>query len=432
MNTIELVKQLYSTHPYPKVSADDKIINKPIDRYRYSVADPYYLTHKRLPSKPLRILDAGCGTGKKTLALAIANPSSEVVGIDFSGQAIALAKDRQQQAGLRQVTFVAMPIERAADLGGVFDYIHCDDTLYLMDNPTARLRALGSLLASDGVLRVTLHNLYGRLNYLRAQTAAQHLGLFELESHEGIAWLRSFFGALQSGVFLREQTWDAQKAEEDEYVLQNHLLVGDKAFTLDEALSMVRAAGLAFVEMGDHLAWTPTSLLDSAHPFYEPALDKVQSLDREAQLKLFYALQFNGRLFDLVCCPTDAMRPSGVTRNGNCVTELHPSMLYEDVVAEARTCAANGTPWAISQYVPYLGPVFLAGAALDLFVILSTQRVWPMSDLLHVWKTLRPTRLLDLRQKDAEEVAEEMQLYLATLEQIHVAYVTVDETQPLA
>src|SRR5437588_10569912 len=36
------------------------------------------------PSSSIRLLDAGCGTGEKTVRFACAFPNAEVIGIDFS------------------------------------------------------------------------------------------------------------------------------------------------------------------------------------------------------------------------------------------------------------------------------------------------------------------------------------------------------------
>src|SRR5260370_12338726 len=50
-------------------------------------------------SDNVRILDAGCGTGLSTLALATLNPGASVEGVDFSSRSLDLARHTPEAPG---------------------------------------------------------------------------------------------------------------------------------------------------------------------------------------------------------------------------------------------------------------------------------------------------------------------------------------------
>ncbi len=70
--------------------------------------------------KPGRALDLGCGTGTNSLYLA--QHGFQVVGVDFSPKAVALARSKQRQTGL-PVEFVNADVTRLDFLKEPFDLI---------------------------------------------------------------------------------------------------------------------------------------------------------------------------------------------------------------------------------------------------------------------------------------------------------------------
>jgi len=100
-----------------------------------------------------RVLDAGCGMGWSTLALARALPGAVVHGLDSDAASIAEARRHAQEAGLGdRVTFTA---GNAAELGGgPYDLVCVFEALHDMGEPVAALRAARAALTPGGAVLV--------------------------------------------------------------------------------------------------------------------------------------------------------------------------------------------------------------------------------------------------------------------------------------
>src|SRR5690348_816245 len=70
-----------------------------------------------------RVLDVGCATGGNLMAMALAFPESDFVGIDLSPKQIATARDTARAVGLTNVRFEAVSITDVDDSMGSFDYV---------------------------------------------------------------------------------------------------------------------------------------------------------------------------------------------------------------------------------------------------------------------------------------------------------------------
>lgn len=105
----------------------------------------------------LRVLELGCGAGR--WALLMAPLVQSVVAVDFSSEMIALAKNRAESAGVRNVRFI---------IGTAQDFLlpECYDVIYLsgvdqyLDDTSLRatISHAAAMLAQNGILidRVTI------------------------------------------------------------------------------------------------------------------------------------------------------------------------------------------------------------------------------------------------------------------------------------
>ncbi len=103
---------------------------------------------------PARVVDVACGTGWSSIAMAQAYPTILVDAIDLDQDAIAVARQYADQAGVAgRVTFSVM---NASDLSksGRYDLVTIFEALHDMSRPVEALQAAREALSDDGALLV--------------------------------------------------------------------------------------------------------------------------------------------------------------------------------------------------------------------------------------------------------------------------------------
>lgn len=103
---------------------------------------------------PARVADVACGTGWSSIAMALAYPGVHVDGVDLDPDAIAVARQNAERAGVAdRVTF---SVTDAADLAtpGGYDLVTIFEALHDMSRPVDALGAARQLLAHDAIMIV--------------------------------------------------------------------------------------------------------------------------------------------------------------------------------------------------------------------------------------------------------------------------------------
>jgi SAM-dependent methyltransferase len=99
-----------------------------------------------------RCLDAGCGGGDVTRALASRVPDGSVVGIDLDAVKLEAARDDAERLGLRNVEYRLGDVTQPLDGHGTFDVVFVRFVLCHLRDPQATLRHLIARLVPDGLL----------------------------------------------------------------------------------------------------------------------------------------------------------------------------------------------------------------------------------------------------------------------------------------
>ncbi|MEN9204395.1 MAG: class I SAM-dependent methyltransferase [Thermostichales cyanobacterium SZTDM-1c_bins_54] len=256
------LQRLYDRQPYPLLPIEMPVRDHWQEQFKVHLGTAQYVrTHTLVSAAGKRLLNAGCGSGVETLLLAEANPGATIVALDFSATSVQVAEQRLRYHGFPDVEFYVMDLLQVGELGYTFDFITCNDTLYLLDDPQAGLNALAKVLHPEGILRANLHNYYGRRDKLEVQEALRLLRLGGLGLEEAVAQTRQILGAIKPGSWRRVMTW-TQEAEQfpDDMIVNNFLLEGDKGYSVAETLAMLQRAGLDLVSWVDAASWDPRQI----------------------------------------------------------------------------------------------------------------------------------------------------------------------------
>jgi SAM-dependent methyltransferase len=101
-----------------------------------------------------KVLEAGCGTGAQTIALAQRSPGAQFRSVDISADSITEAKRRADQAGLTNIEFQQRDIFALPFDAESFDHVFVCFLLEHLARPVEALSILSKLLRPSGTITV--------------------------------------------------------------------------------------------------------------------------------------------------------------------------------------------------------------------------------------------------------------------------------------
>jgi SAM-dependent methyltransferase len=259
-------------------------------------------------SEPLRVLDAGCGTGRSSVAAARLNPGASVLGIDVSAAAVDLARERARAAGLGDLAFAVHDLATLnPDDFGRFDFVICRHVLGHADGPARLLGALARCLDPRGLVLATFPARKGRrapqaLRQTIDALAPVSAGLEERTriGLEILQALRPDHPILQRLAEVQARTWVGHPrpvpeaapggtASPDDLVrLVRDALIDQHAWTLDEASALLAQAGLRLLYAATPWHWHPDQSFGPTLP--EPLHNRLDRIDPPQLSRLIDAL----------------------------------------------------------------------------------------------------------------------------------------------
>lgn len=166
------VKDQYEDNPFPRW------VRLPDDRRKTSFGQWVtsklgYFSPPDFLQQPVRLLVAGCGTGREVILANKQWMTSQILAVDLSRTSLAYAIRMAKELG------VADYIEfKQADILGLnnlpkqynnFDVICCGGVLHHMEDPIEGWQALVKLLRPGGIMRVALYSELGRRCVVKAR-----------------------------------------------------------------------------------------------------------------------------------------------------------------------------------------------------------------------------------------------------------------------
>lgn len=159
------VREQYEAHPYPRWHDPG---TWQISDYQHTLKRhfPQALAQWKPMERPLRVLVAGCGTGRHALRLARYFTPLAVTAVDLSLAALAWGKLQSERLQC-QLDWYQGDLLAIQQLGQTFDVIECSGVLHHMDNPLAGLQALADVLKPGGVIKIALYSRSARQTITR-------------------------------------------------------------------------------------------------------------------------------------------------------------------------------------------------------------------------------------------------------------------------
>jgi 2-polyprenyl-3-methyl-5-hydroxy-6-metoxy-1,4-benzoquinol methylase len=432
---LEKIRQQFDAAPYPRTPLETTPKNSPNDLYIHNLITSFYLRNRQVISTEGKlILDAGCGTGYKSLILALANPGAKIVGVDLSDESIKLARHRLEYHHCENAEFYTMPLEELPSLGLQFDYINNDEVLYLLPDPVAGLQAMKSVLKPDGIIRTNFHSSLQRFIFHRGQELFTELGLMEgAPDDEQLALVREVMRSLKDHIFIKTNAWREAYETDDQLLLANYLLRGDKGWTIPEFFAALRAADLEFINMVNWRNWDLTDLFKSFDELPVSLLMNLADKSIEEQLHLFELVQPVHRLLDLWCGHPDAALPNPPVSEWSweewqhATVHLHPQINTPQLKDDLMTCVVQLKMFEISKYLRLTDAPVNIDSAIAACLVPLTEAPQPVTALVERWTKIRPVHPVTLEPTDPAEVFDLVQHLLIRLEEL--GYVLL-ETHP--
>jgi len=428
---LERMRRQFDFGPYPRSPIDKAPREDSNELFIHNIATPYYLRYqKTIDVAEKTILDAGCGTGYKALALAHANPGAQIVGIDLSPHSIDLAKQRLAYHNRQgSVEFHVLSIENLPQLGMGFDYINCDEVLYFFDDIARGLTALKAVLKPNGIIRSNLHSQFQRRSYFQAQELMNLMGLMEDDAEEyAIPVVIETMKALLPHVFLKQYTWKPYYEEESsesgkEAILANHLLRGDKGYRISDLFDALTRSSLDFLSMTNWRHWNVNDLFQEPDNLPSYLAMGLAESTPETMLTIYELLNPVHRLLDFWCThPRQGEEPLPVAEWTlgdwlNSRVTLHPQLRTEAFQQAALEAIQQNGPFIISTFlrVSTLSPVTIS---YDVAALLL--QLWngpqPFTALVNFWQRTHPINLITLEPTSPEAAAQQVADALGKLE----------------
>ncbi len=269
------VQRLYDTYPFPPEPLLD--IPPPGYNWRWNWLAAYSFCTGQTPQKQdIRILDAGCGTGVGTEYLVHLNPTAQVVGIDLSAAALAVARERCKRSGANQVEFHHLSLYDVEQLPGKFDLINCVGVLHHLSDPIRGIQSLAAKLAPGGLMHIFV---YGELGRWEIQLMQKAIALLQGDKwgdyRDGVQLGRQLFATLPENnrlVRRERERWSLEN-QRDECFADMYVHPQEIDYNIETLFGLIDASELDFLGFSNPNYWQLERLLEQAPALLQRAAE---------------------------------------------------------------------------------------------------------------------------------------------------------------
>ena len=262
------VHEQYEAYPYPPRDPSDEskrlIEGSPSHLLEIN---HYIFAGRRDFSRPFRALVAGGGTGDGTIMLAqhLADRQcpAEIVYLDLSGAARAVAEARAAKRGLSNVRFQTGSILDLQNLRlGQFDYIDCCGVLHHLPDPAAGLALLAQSLSDEGGIGLMVYGALGRIGVYHLQEVLRAIGENETDAARLDLAKRLLKQLPPTNWFVRNPSIADHLKVGDAGLYDLLLHSQDRAYTIPELAELIHGAGLEITTFIEPWRYRPESYVN--------------------------------------------------------------------------------------------------------------------------------------------------------------------------
>jgi SAM-dependent methyltransferase len=292
------VQRMYDAYPYP-----DSATQVRMDAFPSLLLS--YIDRPML-SRPLRILDAGCGTGAGIVAVAALNPDATVIAVDISPKALMLARERAKREEAVNVTFIEADILEPQNIPFAehgFDVIYASGVLHHLSDPAQGLSNLAHMLAADGVMSIMVYGAYGRQPATRFSSAINMLCPDQSNFDSRLNTARSLLNTLGESAAIHPFC-DNNSILSDTEMVDRYLHVNSVDYKVSEIFQLLDDSHLQFVRWLEPRNWSPEYRIAAG-----PAVDSLNVLPERERYSVM-ALLYDHPQLDFIACKRAArLRP---------------------------------------------------------------------------------------------------------------------------
>lgn len=154
--TSKKVRSQYEENPYPRWLFDPG--SQEVDMRLKLSQDFFHFTPPAFLNGHIRLLVAGCGTGKQPITYASFTKNADILAVDLSRSSLAYAIRMSRRTGIRNIKFAQADILHLHNLSEKFHVIACSGVLHHMEVPSDGLKILLDLLLPGGLINIGLYS----------------------------------------------------------------------------------------------------------------------------------------------------------------------------------------------------------------------------------------------------------------------------------
>ncbi|MEY2979000.1 MAG: class I SAM-dependent methyltransferase [Prochlorotrichaceae cyanobacterium] len=278
----DTVSSFYNTYPFPPEPLLDEAPPGYNWRWHWGAVHAFCTGQAADLDQPLRILDAGCGTGVSTEYLAHLNPQADIVAIDISPGALQVAEERCRRSrpvqwGSDRLQYRHLSLYDVAELPGTFQLINSVGVIHHLGDPQRGLQALSEKLAPGGLLHIFVYSELGRREIQLMQEAIQLLQPDRQDYRQSVQVGRDIFATLpaENRLVKRERERWFLENQRDECFADMYVHPHEVDYSIPTLQSLLEATDLTFLGFSNAQEWDLEPLLGQ-----NPALlDRALKLD---------------------------------------------------------------------------------------------------------------------------------------------------------